>query len=273
MSSQEGSCGACDGQDLTASRDYGFGRVSALDCCSVALSLALSIAARMPPRRGGSRGGAGRGRGSGRGDGGGGELPGSVSGVGGGSSGGGDIDSDMDIIDVDPLRPHSTAHVDVVYVEQPLRRAEAVPERGPIRGGWLQGCVHDSLEEWQEHLPGVAVEDLRGTMIPGSARTYPDLAQGRGLVTVELEDRGSDKGILTRLATAQGRTLIMEQLVADTRRQMLELEARVEARAEARADEARRGSQIVIERLLKQNEEQEGRMQVMETEVNVPSHR
>ena len=131
-------------------------------CCSIALSrtvalflcrfvsrlpfsLALLISVRMPPHRGGSRGGAERG--SGRGDGGGGELPSNVSKVGGDSSGGGDIDSDMDIIDVDPLDPHNTAHVDVVYVKQPLRRAEAVPERGPIRRGWLQGCVHDSLEE------------------------------------------------------------------------------------------------------------------------------
>jgi hypothetical protein len=239
----------------------------------------------MPPRRpsrgskggAGRAGGAGRGRGSGRGDGGGGELPGSgsVSGVGGGGSssgvglqsGAGDIDIDMDIIDVDPFRPHSTAHVDVVYVEQPLRRAEAVPEQGPIRRGWLQGCVRDTLEEWQEHLPGVAVEDLRGTMIPGSARTYSDLAQGRGLVTVELEDRGSDKGILTRLATAQGRTLIMEQLIAETRRQADRTILEVQTQVEARLDEIRRESRIDIEQLLKQNEEQDGRIQFLETEV------
>lgn len=192
----------------------------------------------MPPRKGGRKRGAGRGK-TGGGSGG----VADDRGMTGGRSGGVAHDPEVEeIIDLNPYRPEQTAHVEVVYVEASLRRRQLVPQQGPIRHGWLQGCVNDSVEDWREHLLGVEAEDLAGTIIPGTAQSYPDLAPGKGVVLVELQAH-PEKALASQIATEKGKSLAMHEVVEEMRKAMKAMEQTVGAKVDKACQELRRDAQ------------------------------
>lgn len=156
------------------------------------------------------------------------EIPGSM---------GVDIE-DLDIIDIDPYRPTETAHVEVVYAEEHLRRRQEVPSHGLIRDSWLEQCTQDSLQHWGPDLVGVDKDDLVGRVVPPTAKSYTDLAPGKGLVLVEMTNK--NKGLVGQLRSSRASVLQLQDTLQDSTAQIQSLLEEYSRREAARAEDTRR---------------------------------